>query len=232
MVREPTSKSEKTKEVAKSVWSFLRTTSLAVSDGIIALSLMQKGTRPKPGARTAWPKGLRELLRREQGVLCVYCRGKLPFQASHIDHITPVNQGGSNERENLQLLCPGCNLRKSDRNDGEFRYRYRKLLPQERGRMPDRRIRQGDFRAVTRATRDADSYTRFKGGKYLTAAQKVNSGAIVTGGAMALAVFVPINQAVNPEDASALLLTSLAIGIALGAGVRLRAHHTGKDQED
>ena len=98
--------------------------------------------------------------------------------------------------------------------------------------MPDRRIRQGEFRAVTRATRDADSYTRFKGGKYLTAAQKVNSGAIVTGGAMALAVFVPIYQAVNPEDASALLLTSLAIGIALGAGVRLRAHHTGKDQED
>ena len=100
--------------------------------------------------------------------------------------------------------------------------------------MPDRRIRQGEFRAVTRATRDADSYTRFKGGKYLTAAQKVNSGAIVTGGAMALAVFVPINQAVNLEDASALLLTSLAIaiGIALGAGVRLRAHHTGNDQED
>ena len=48
---------------------------------------------------------------------------------SHIDHITPVAQGGANARDNMQLLCPGCNTRKGDRTDQEFRYRYRSLIP-------------------------------------------------------------------------------------------------------
>ena len=220
------------KETAKTAWRLLKTGSLAASDVIIALSLMRKGTRPKPGTRTAWPKGMRERLYREQQGLCMYSRDKLFIGASHIDHIIPVNQGGTNDRENLQLLCAGCNLRKSDRNDPEFRYRYRSLLPQQQGRMPARRIKQSQFRSVTRTTPDADSYTRFKGGKYLTANQKVNSGSIAAGVVAALAVFVPINQAATPEDASVLLIISLVLGGAAGLGVRLRARYTGKDQED
>lgn len=222
----------KTKEVANTAWNVLKAAGLNTADGIIALSLMRQGTRPKPGTRTAWPKGWRESLTRKQNGFCVYCRGRLALSRSHIDHITPVNQGGSNELENLQLLCPGCNLRKSDRTDIEFRYRYRSLLPQQQGRMPDRHIKQTEFRAVTRSATDADSYTRFKAGKYLTATQKVNSGAIATFIATSLAIFLPIQQATQPEDASILLITSMLIGGAAGAGVRLRARHTGKDQED
>ena len=222
----------KAKEIATKTWNILKTGALTTADGIITLSLMQKGTRPKAGTRTAWPKGLRERLSREQRGLCIYCRGRLPLNASHIDHITPVIQGGSNERENLQLLCPGCNLRKSDRNDSEFRHRYRNLLPQERGRMPERRIKQAEFRAITRDTGDTDSYVRFKAGKYLTATQKVNTGAIATGIITALAIFLPINEAAKLEDGSILLITSIVIGAAAGFGVRLRARQTGKDQED
>ena len=222
----------KAKEVAKKTWSILKAVGLKSADGIISLSLMRKGARPKPGIRSSWPRGWRETLHRNQIGLCVYCRGKLTFSGSHIDHVTPVNQGGSNELENLQLLCPGCNLRKSDRTDSEFRYRYRRLLPQERGSMPRKQIKQAEFREVTRSARDADSYSRFKAGKYLTANQKVNSGALATLLVTSLAIFVPIQQAAQPTDASVLLVTSLVIGAAAGGGVRLRARHTGKDQED
>ena len=219
------------REVARATWGALKTGTLITADGIITLSLMRKGARPRPGTRTAWPAGLREWLSGEQGRLCVYCRGRLP-NASHIDHILPVNQGGTNERENLQLLCPGCNLRKSDRNDAEFRHRYRKLLPQKQGEMPGRRIRQAEFRAVTGTTEDAGSYKGFKKGKYLTASQKVLSGATATGIVTGLGVFLPINKIASPEDASVLLVVSLAVGAAAGAGIWLRARQTGRDQED
>ena len=162
----------------------------------------------------------------------MYCHARLSLSVSHIDHITPVIQGGTNDRENLQLLCAGCNLRKSDRNDIEFRHRYSSLLPQAQGGMPDRRIKQSEFRAVTRSAADADSYRRFKAGEYLTPAQKVSGGALATGGATALLVFLPINLALTPADASILLLVSLATGAAAALGVRLRARNTGKDQED
>ena len=220
------------KETAKTAWRLLKTGSLAASDVIIALSLMRKGTRPKPGTRTAWPRGMRERLHREQQGICMYSRNKLFVGASHIDHIIPVNQGGTNDRENLQLLCAGCNLRKSDRNDAEFRHRYRSLLPQQQGRMPARRIKQSQFRSVTRTTPDAGSYTRFKGGQYLTSAQKVNSGALATAVVIALAIFLPIYQSATPDDSSALLVASVLTGAAAGFGVRLRARYTGKDQED
>ena len=229
---EATQRWYKTVRAAKTGWRFLKSASLAASDGIITLSLVRKGARPKPGERATWPSGLRERLKKEQGGLCVYCRGKFQLNPSHIDHVVPVNQGGSNERENLQLLCAPCNLRKSDRNDREFRYRYRTLLPQQGGRMPERRIKQAEFKAVTRETTDADSYVRFKAGKYLTAAQKINSGALVTGIVVSLAIFLPFDYLLTPQDGSALLVTSACFGIASGIGIRLRARHTGRDQED
>lgn len=31
----------------------------------------------------------------------------------HVDHITPIALGGHNDKRNLQILCPSCNLKKN-----------------------------------------------------------------------------------------------------------------------
>lgn len=43
---------------------------------------------------------------------CVKCHGRPPDVRLHVDHILPVAKGGRSRRENLQLLCDACNLRK------------------------------------------------------------------------------------------------------------------------
>lgn len=222
----------KTSTVARFLWSSARTGAIAAADLIIQLSLMRNGGRPKPTTRTTWPKGLRENLWKQQGGRCMYCRTRLLSGIAHIDHMTPVKQGGSNDPDNLQLLCPGCNLRKADRNDAEFRARYRQVLPQQARVMPSRPIKRSTFQALTQGTSDVQSYTRHRAGKYLTPAQKVNSGVVATGIVVAGLIFFPLNAAFDPGDASALLLSSLGVGATAGGGVRLRAWHTGQDQED
>ena len=219
------------KQVLTQAWNGIRVGTLAVTDGIIGLSLMRQGSRPKPGVRRAWPKGLRESILKDQGGRCVYCGVRLRRALSHIDHVIPVNQGGCNNRPNLQLLCSGCNIRKSDRNDSEFRYRYRSLISTTKGATPARPIAQARFRAVTAAAEDAPTYTRFKAGKYLTPAQKVNTGAIVTGFVTGFGVFLPLNHLIAPDDGSLLLMLGLGAGAAAGGWVKVRAKWTGKDQE-
>ncbi len=46
------------------------------------------------------------------GKVCAQCGSR---ERIHKDHIVPVSKGGSNGLENLQPLCIGCNLSKSDR---------------------------------------------------------------------------------------------------------------------
>jgi 5-methylcytosine-specific restriction endonuclease McrA len=53
---------------------------------------------------------IKELFRKQRGK-CICCRASLE-DAYHVDHIQPLARGGSNEKYNLQLLCPKCNHEK------------------------------------------------------------------------------------------------------------------------
>lgn len=49
---------------------------------------------------------------------CAACKTKLV--RFHVDHVVPLSAGGSNDRMNLQLLCPPCNLSKGARDPLTF----------------------------------------------------------------------------------------------------------------
>ena len=46
---------------------------------------------------------------------CVWSEQNIYYDSMDLDHIVPVSKGGSNELDNLQLLCRRCNGKKSDR---------------------------------------------------------------------------------------------------------------------
>ena len=213
---------------AQVCWRGIRAIALVTADVIIWLALQRRG-RPRPGDRISWPRGLREALNKRQGGVCMYCRTRLDRVPNHIDHKIPVNQGGANDPANLQLLCRGCSLRKSDRSDTEFRVRFGRLLPPQG--PPRGRLRQGAFDAEVRRTKDTESYSRFKAGKYLTAANKATMGALVTGVVVFVGLLILLDSAFGSGFSGAWLIICLIAGVAAGLGIRLRAWVTGQDQE-
>lgn len=71
----------------------------------------------------------KEILFNEQKGLCKICgikmlltleKGGNEFIMATYDHIVPINKGGNNNVENLQLLCKSCNEGKNQTEDPEF----------------------------------------------------------------------------------------------------------------
>ena len=63
---------------------------------------------------------IRQLLRL-QYANCNHCgRDFRQYPDFHIDHRTPVKQGGQNNFSNLQLLCADCNLEKGNRSEEQL----------------------------------------------------------------------------------------------------------------
>jgi 5-methylcytosine-specific restriction endonuclease McrA len=50
---------------------------------------------------------------------CACCKKKLG-KDFHVDHVEPLARGGSNDKTNLQLLCPTCNLKKAARDPIQY----------------------------------------------------------------------------------------------------------------
>jgi len=67
--------------------------------------------RNSAGSHTA--KDIRTLLAKQKGK-CPNCFVKL--DKYHVDHVVPLAKGGGNGPDNLQCLCPTCNIRKSDKD--------------------------------------------------------------------------------------------------------------------
>jgi 5-methylcytosine-specific restriction endonuclease McrA len=47
----------------------------------------------------------------KQKMKCANCKKSIKF-GYHVDHIVPLSLGGRNDKGNLQILCPQCNLSK------------------------------------------------------------------------------------------------------------------------
>ena len=58
---------------------------------------------------------LKQAMFEEQGGKCNACENEMRIVDFHIDHIIPVSKGGSDTRENYQLLCGNCNMIKGNR---------------------------------------------------------------------------------------------------------------------
>lgn len=59
---------------------------------------------------------------------CAYCSVSLKDRTYHVDHIKPLSRGGHNDRTNLQILCPTCNMRKYNKDPISFARSLGKLL--------------------------------------------------------------------------------------------------------
>ena len=44
---------------------------------------------------------------------CPYCNVKIDYEYCHADHIYPIAKGGISVQENMVLVCPNCNNKKS-----------------------------------------------------------------------------------------------------------------------
>ena len=63
----------------------------------------------QPANKRYIPKPTRKAVLIRDNYRCVKCGNQKDL---HMDHIIPDSKNGSNELENLQVLCKDCNLRK------------------------------------------------------------------------------------------------------------------------
>ena len=57
----------------------------------------------------------------EQEGVCPGCETHFPFRVMDVDHMLPRSKGGTDHKDNLQLLCSGCNRSKGRKTMAEWR---------------------------------------------------------------------------------------------------------------
>lgn len=72
-----------------------------------------RGSRHERGYGSAWDR-LRVRILQRDGYLCQAClKADRPTEATHVDHITPKSNGGTDDEDNLQSLCRPCHEAKT-----------------------------------------------------------------------------------------------------------------------
>lgn len=59
---------------------------------------------------------------------CASCHCNLKKTGYHVDHVIPLSRGGTNWPDNLQILCPTCNLSKGAKDPIEWAQENGRLL--------------------------------------------------------------------------------------------------------
>jgi len=72
-------------------------------------------TKKKKNKRNPIDSRLRHEVFKRDNYACKECGQTKKESILHCDHIIPVSQGGTDELDNLQILCAECNLAKSDK---------------------------------------------------------------------------------------------------------------------
>jgi len=62
--------------------------------------------------RKFWTEAEKRIIASKQKFLCNLCKNILPAQWN-ADHIIPLMNGGTNELDNCQILCPNCHAAKT-----------------------------------------------------------------------------------------------------------------------
>lgn len=96
---------------------------IAYCDERIAEYLLKYGDQPfnhRKTNRELLSGSLRYNIIARAGGRCEACGISAEEKALEVDHIIPVNKGGSNDESNLQALCYSCNAQKRDRDDTDF----------------------------------------------------------------------------------------------------------------
>lgn len=182
-----------------------------------------------PTRRIRFSQEARLRISRGQGRRCMYCGVTLNRGNLNIDHIHPVEHGGSNDESNLQATCKSCNIRKGVQTDAEFRHRYSALLP-SRGGPPATRIPESKFTAITRRTSQSASTRQRRQAVFKTPKQKITSGSLVTGLVVGLVWLFGFTLIFG----SATIVAQLSLwggiigGIATALGLIGRAAYTGR----
>lgn len=72
----------------------------------------KRGTSSERGYTSRWRRIRKQVLAEDP--LCCHCeaRGRVTL-ATEVDHITPLSDGGTHERDNLQPLCKSCHSKKT-----------------------------------------------------------------------------------------------------------------------
>lgn len=194
----------------------------------------QKGERAiKATDRITWPKGWKERLGKAQDRRCMYCGERKLLRNLQIDHSSPVVRAGSNDFDNLQLLCAPCNQRKGMQTDSEFRERYSELVDRvsTNPTPPTERVSQSEFRRVTRQTTQSREVQEFRKARYVKPSTKIIRGSVVVGLGLGFIVLVVLST-VFPAAGSLSLVVSVCLGLALAVALILRARTTGKMEDE